>query len=187
MKKGILLVGPYYAGKTTCSKEIAENCSWNRYDLDDIYTERYEESIWATRNIKNDKDLSNKQRDRVGFEIIKNIQKESQQSMIVFGGGSFFRDHPEQLDIVKQTHICVYLCPTRQTLVERAIKDEEFGVNQFLFRDADRNHIDRYFEQLHLKRGPEYLQWADRVIEPNYDWSVEKICFKILSCFFSAK
>ena len=187
MKKGILLIGPYYAGKTTCSKEVASSCNWKRYDLDDIYTEKYEESIWATRNIKNNKALSSQQRDKIGFEIINNIKNEPENSIVVFGGGSFFNDHPEQLDIIKSTHTCVYLFPTRQTLVERAMNDKEFGVNQFLFRDADNNHVDKYFEQLHLKKGSDYLKWADRIIEPNHDWSVEKICFKILSCYFSEK
>lgn len=185
-KKGIILVGPYHAGKTTCSKVISSTCGWDRYDLDDMYTETFGESIWATRNLKGDKDTADKRRDQIGLRIISRIKDAERPSIAVFGGGSFFESHPGLAKKAKSNHLVVYLRPSRQTLVKRALDDKEFGASQFLFRDATPAYVDRYFEQLLLNKGQGYLKLADRMIEPQPDWSVNEVCFHILSCYLQA-
>jgi shikimate kinase len=182
--KGIVLIGPYNAGKTSCSKVISASCGWNRFDLDEIYTERFGETIWATREIS--RKSSDERRDLIGYEIIQEIKKPS-NSIVVFGGGSFFLAHPESVDEIKKSHLFVYLHPSRETLIQRAMNDTSSGTDQFLFKDADRIAIDRYLEQLMLKRGQDYLKWADRVVEPKISSSVKEVAYEILSCFLFKK
>lgn len=181
-KKGVLLIGPYFSGKTSCTKLIGKKTGWGAFDLDEMYTKRFGESIWATRNVSEGPARAAKNRDQIGFEIIESIKNNS-PSIVVFGGGSFFRDHPEYLEEVKKTHVAIYLRPSRSILVDRALRDKSQAENQFLFRDSKADEIDYYFEQYFKKVGTSYIQWADRIIEPGSDWKNEEVCFHVLSAF----
>ena len=183
-KTGILLVGPYFSGKTSCSRLIGRKTGFKVYDLDEMYTARHHESIWATRSLSGT-ELASKRRDELALEILVKMKKEP--SVAVYGGGSALRDHPEWVNEVKKTQVVIYLCPSRETLVNRALRDKTQAENQFVFRDADAESIDRYFEQYFKSRGANYLQWADRIIEPGSDWKVEEVCFHILAAFLQEK
>lgn len=177
-RPGIALVGPYFSGKTSSSQLIGRRAGYRVLDLDEMYTQRYGESIWATRSLYGP-ELADQRRDTIALEILSEIKQDP--SIVVFGGGSSFRDHPEWVEEVKKTHIVVYIAPSRNILVDRALRDKSQAENQFVFRDATADSIDRYFEEYFKTRGADYLNWADRIIEPGSDWSVEETCFHILA------
>ncbi|MCP3685895.1 MAG: hypothetical protein GY861_24880 [bacterium] len=177
-KTGIALIGPYFSGKTSCSKLIGAKAGYTVLDLDEMYTAKFNESIWATRNLAGE-DLAKERRDNIAEEILEKMCYTP--SVVVFGGGSAFRDHPEWVEKVKESHLVVCLNPTRQTLVDRALHDKTQPENQFVFRDSTADSIERYFEEYALNRGADYLTWADRIVEPGSDWATENVCFHILA------
>lgn len=85
-KSGILLIGPYYSGKTSCSRLIGRKTGWKVLDLDEMYTERFGGSIWATRNISGGEGVAATNRDQISLEILAAIETIS-PTIVVFGGG----------------------------------------------------------------------------------------------------
>ena len=108
---GIVLLGQYYAGKTTTSKSLSSLAGFISIDFDDIYTAEFDESIWVTR-ARDEKDNTShavSQRDWAGELILEEMVKSP--SICDFGGGSFLRarlkDRPDIIERIKDTHFLV--------------------------------------------------------------------------------
>lgn len=184
MRNGIVLIGPYCSGKTSCSKMIASMCGWKRYDLDEIYTERFGENIWVTRN--RDKKASDLNRDEIGREIMS-AMKETVESIVVLGGGSFFQEHPESIKTAKKSHVFIYLQPSIRTLAERSLNGNDLDLNNTVLKDTTLLERERYFEKVMLQRGSYFNSWADRIVQPEQDQSSKEVCFEILSKYLAQR
>ncbi len=175
---GIVLVGIYYAGKTTTADYLGEICDFDVLDLDELYTREFRESIWDTR--ERETSLANRRRDVIGREIIERMNLSP--SVAVLGGGSFMLDHTDVISLVKKSHLVVYLNPTIEALTSRVLAHPESDVRHiFAHRKAKtiRSRFDAYYRQ----RGPRYLEWADAFVQPERDWSIDRVASVVLSEF----
>lgn len=178
---GALLVGIYYAGKTTTAVNIGQSVGFEVFDLDEEYTRRHQETIWDTRD-KGDRGiaLARKQRDAIGNEILQRMI--ARPSVAVLGGGSFIRENHDVLDKAKKTHLVIYLNPTIDALTCRALDHPEADVRH-IFAHRDPITIRRKFERYYQERSPEYLQWCDAFVQPEKSWSVEQVSSAVLNLF----
>jgi len=179
--RGIVLVGLYYSGKTSTAKFIGLRSRFDVYDLDEIYKEKYGESIFLTRD--REENIADQQRDCIGCDIMEKMTKSP--SIAVFGGGSFLRVDEERVERIKESHVIVYLSPTVEALTTRVLDEEEDTEFRFVFRHKDPVSIGRYFENKYRQYGSDFLKWCDAIVQPECNWNEDRVGLEVLSRYLT--
>ena len=186
---GIVLLGQYYAGKTTTAMSLGSLAGFTVLDLDEIYDEEYRESIWVTRARDEKENTSHavSQRDRVGERILDEMVRSP--SICVFGGGSFLRDRlkdrPDTIERMKDTHFLVCLAPTIEALTHRIMHGGETAEVTHYYRRKDPVMIAKKLDEDFRDHGPLNLSWSDAVVQPETGWSAEKVDLEVIRKFMT--
>ncbi|WP_051203743.1 shikimate kinase [Hugenholtzia roseola] len=139
----IFLIGMPAAGKTTWAKHLAERLQWQFLDTD-AYIEA-EEKRTIAQIFEQEGERFFRQQERVVLEKIK----EMRQVVVATGGGlPLWADN---LDVLKQEGVVVYLKMPLDTLYERV--ETEKGKRPLLAKQPDTL---LFLEDLYQKRKPFY-------------------------------
>ncbi|WKZ68887.1 MAG: shikimate kinase [Melioribacteraceae bacterium] len=174
--KLIYLTGFMTSGKSTIGPILANVLGWNFYDLDKVIEEKENKSVVEIFDINGEayfRDVENK--------TLKELSEQA-NTVIALGGGTLTND--ENLDIIKNSGILVYLKVSPEVLYKR-LRNK---IDRPLFKDLvlgekSEEEFVQKIEDL-LERRENYYNKADLIIntdETRIGYTVDKIAKQILS------
>lgn len=169
MPKNIILIGPMGAGKSSVGKRLAKQLNRKFYDCDKVLEDRTGVAITTIFELEGEQGFRQRE-----TKILRDLVSHK-NAVIATGGGVVLV--PENLNLIKQNGIVVYL----QASVNSQIKRTRHDQKRPLLQTQDRHAT---LQKLANERNAIYEKISDLVVDTNtqsISSSIEQICTQVNS------
>jgi len=169
MPKNIILIGPMGAGKSSVGKRLAKQLNRKFYDCDKVLEDRTGVAITTIFELEGEQGFRQRE-----TKILRDLVSHK-NAVIATGGGVVLV--PENLKLIKQNGIVVYL----QASVNSQIKRTRHDKKRPLLKTQDRHAT---LQKLANERNAIYEKISDLVVDTNtqsISSSIEQICKQVNS------
>ncbi len=169
MPKNIILIGPMGAGKSSVGKRLAKQLNRKFYDCDKVLEDRTGVAITTIFELEGEQSFRQRE-----TKILRDLVSHK-NAVIATGGGVVLV--PENLNLIKQNGIVVYL----QASVNSQIKRTRHDKKRPLLQTQDRHAT---LQKLANERNAIYEKISDLVVDTNtqsISSSIEQICTQVNS------
>ena len=162
--KDIFLTGPKHSGKTSAGKALAQICSIEFIDLDELIIQRTGKTP-RQLFLESQAVFQKAETDALNY-VIKNGNDGSGGSRRVIAAGGGIIDNPEAAEILKNSDsIIVYIDISAHTAWSRILNSNGGELPPFLKSDNPQRTSEEIHRELHERRAAEYLRITGIVIK----------------------